>query len=165
MMMATKVTMKPSSVSLANVGDEEALFELIRASEEEWWLGKPDPDKVRGVIKSAFDDSVFPRPYFGVIKGPAMIEGAVGLFPTEAWNSSDLYIRAFFHFVRPRFRNSKHAVHLRDWAKWFGDEAGLPVLFEQPHMDKQRLKAEMLERGAEWIGGMFMYRGMVEAVA
>jgi hypothetical protein len=156
--------MKPSSVTLAKQSDENALFELIRASDDEWSFGKPDADKIRGVIESAFGPMT-PRPYFGVISGPTMIEAAIGLFPTEAWNSSDLYIRAFWQFVRPMYRKSKHAVDLRDWAKWFGDEAGLPVLFELPRMNKMETKAEMLERGAEWIGGMFMYRGALEAVA
>lgn len=160
------MTPKPISVSLAQPGDEELLFALICASDDEWSFGKPDPDKIRGVIRSAIDGDERVRPYFGVIAGPSVIEGAIGLFPTESWNSSDTYIRAFWQFVHPLYRKSRHAVDLRDFAKWFGDVAGMQVLFELPRIDQTEAKARMYERGAEWVGGMFMYRQpALEAVA
>lgn len=152
------MTPKPLSVSLARPGDEELLFALICASDEEWSLGTKDADKIRGVIWAATTGTEPGRPRFGVIAGPSVIEGAIGLFPTEPWNSTELYLRAFFHFVHPLYRKTRHAVELRDFAKWFGDQLKMPVLFELPRIDQTEAKARMYERGADWVGGMFMYR-------
>lgn len=157
------MTPKPGSVRLARAEDRELLFALICASDEEWSLGVRDPDKIRDVIVSATDDGPAPKPRFGVIMGPTVIEGAVGMFPTEPWNSSDLYIRVFFHYVAPLYRKSHHAVHLRDFAKWFGDMAGIPVIFELLHVERLEAKANMYERGAKKVGGLFMHGMMPQA--
>lgn len=154
------MTPKPLSVRLARRGDEELLFALVCASDEEWSLGSRDAGKIKGVIAHATDrEASAPKPVFGVVEGPLILEGAIGLFPTEPWNSSDLYLRAFFHFVHPLHRKSRHAIDLRDFAKWFGDTAGMPVLFELLHPERTEAKAKMYERGAEKIGGLFMHGG------
>ena len=151
------MTPKPANVRLARAGDEELLYALICASTDEWSMGERDNNKVKGVIGSATSGDAPPKPVFGVIQGPDIIEGAIGLFPTEPWNSSDMYLRAFFHFVHPLHRKSRHAVELRDWGKWFGDLSGMPVVFELLHPERTEAKARMYERGAEKIGGLFMY--------
>lgn len=152
------MTAKPSSVRLARPGDEELLFALICASEEDWSLGARDPDKIRRVIWSAISDTPPPRPVFGVIQGPTVFEGVIGLFPTEPWNSSDLYLRAFLHFVHPMHRKTRHAVDLRDFARWFGEVSGVPVMFELPHSERTEGRARMFERGSERVGDLFIYR-------
>lgn len=157
--------MKPINVRLARQGDEELLFALICASDEEWSLGSRDADKIRGVIHSATTPvGLPPRPLFGVIEGPTGLEGAIGMFPTEPWNSSDLYIRAFFHFVHPLYRKSRHAVHLTEFAKWFGETAGMPVIFELLHPERTEAKARMYERQAQRVGGLFMHGVMAPKV-
>lgn len=148
---------KPQDVRLARHGDEELLFALIRASDDEWSMGARDDDKVRGVIGNACNASAPPRPMFGVIQGPLIIEGAIGLFPTEPWNSSDLYLRAFFHFVHPLHRQSKHAVHLVHFAQWFGERAGLRVVFELLHPERTAGKARFYSRHARPIGGLYVH--------
>jgi hypothetical protein len=158
------MTPKPQSVRLAHPGDEELLFALICASDEEWSFGTRDLDKIRNVIWASIHTDTPERPRFGVIEGSAVLEGAIGLFPTEPWNSSDLYLRAFFHFVHPLYRKTRHAVDLREFGKWLGDTAGMPVLFELPHIEQAEAKARMLERGTQWIGGMFMHCGVDEMV-
>ena len=151
------MTPKPPNVRLARRGDEELLFALVCASDEEWSLGQRDADKVRNVIRLAVESGPQPRPAFGVVEGPQIIEGAVGLFPTEPWNSSDPYVRVFFHHVHPLHRRSRHAVNLRDFAMWFGDLAGLPVIFELLHPERTEAKARMYGRAATPIGGLFMH--------
>lgn len=161
------MTIKPSSVTLASEGDEELLFALICSSDDEWGTGGRDADKIRGVIWSAIHGTESPKPIFGVIAGTSVIEAAIGLFPTEPWNSRDLYLRAFFHFVHPLYRKSPHGADLREFGKWFGEVAGMPVLFELPRIDQPGLieKARMFGRGTEWVGGMFLHRTPVVAVA
>ena len=151
------MTPKPPEVRLARRGDEELLFALVCASDDEWSLGPRDTAKVRDVISLAAAGGAPPRPVFGVIEGPAILEGAIGLFPTEPWNSSAPYVRAFFHYVHPLHRRSHHAIHLRDFAKWFGDMAGMPVIFELLHPERTEAKARMYSRGATPIGGLFMH--------
>jgi hypothetical protein len=145
------------TVSLARPGDEELLFALICASDKEWALGSRDADKIRGVIHAATHGEERVRPYFGVIAGPTVIEGAVGMFPTEPWNSSDYYIRVFFHFVHPLYRRSRHAVNLAMFAKRFGDTAHMPVIFELLHPVRTEAKARMYTRQATPVGGLFAH--------
>lgn len=160
------MTSKPSTVRLARPEDEDLLFSLIIAANDEWSLGAMSNEKIRGVIWSALNDPPPQRPVFGVIRGPRVIEGAIGMFPTEPWNSEEIYLRAFFHFVLPAYRKSRHAVELRDFGKWFSEFAGMPILFELPHLDQTEVKARMYERGTDWVGGMFVYRApVVEEVA
>jgi hypothetical protein len=156
------MTPKPPSVRLARDGDQELLFALICASDAEWSMGPRDDGKVRQVVHLATSSGSPPRPVFGVVRGASIIEGAVGLYPTEPWNSSEPYLRAFFHFVHPDHRKSHHAIYLRDFAKWFGDMAGLPVVFELLHPHRTEAKARMYERGATRIGGLFAH-GVVAA--
>lgn len=158
------MTPKPPTVRLAKPGDEELLFALVCASDEEWSLGARDPDKIRGVIYAATTGTDSGRPRFGVVSGPSILEGAIGLYPTQPWNSSDLYLRAFFHFVHPLYRKSFHAKHLAEFAKWFGDMAGMPVLFELLHPERTEAKARMYERQASRVGGLFMHGVMAPAV-
>jgi hypothetical protein len=157
------MTPKPASVRLAKNTDQELLFALICASDDEWSLGPRDDDKVRNIVHLATIGGLPPRPVFGVVKGPSVIEGAVGLYPTEPWNSSSPYLRVFFHFVHPDFRRSRHAVHLSEFAKWFGDAAGLPVLFELLHPERTEAKGRMYERQAKRLGGLYMH-GLPAAV-
>lgn len=162
------MTPKPSSVRLARPGDEELLFALICASDEEWSLGSRDSDKIRAVVYSATTGTERERPRFGITEGASIIEGAIGLFPTQPWNSSEYYIRAFFHFVHPLHRKSRHAVDLATFAKWFGDVAGMPVIFELLHPERTEAKERLYGRQAQRVGGLFMH-GMptrdVEAAA
>lgn len=153
------MTPRPPTVDLAKPGDEELLFALICAAEEDWSFGTRDADKIRGVVYSATCGKDAERPVFGVIAGESVIEAAIGLFPTTPWNSSDLYLRAFFNFVHPLYRKSRHAVDLRDFGKWFADSAGMPILFEHPRMEQTEAKARMMERGTLWYGGMFLHDG------
>jgi hypothetical protein len=151
------MTPKPATVHQAKPEDEDFLFALICTSGNEWSMGRQNPAKVRNVIHLATHGGPPPRPVFGVVRGPAMIEGAVGLYPTEPWDSTEPYIRCFFHFVHPDFRKSHHAVHLRDFAKWFGDVASMSVIFELLHPERTEAKARMYSRGATPIGGLFLH--------
>lgn len=127
-------------------------------------MGSRDPDKIRGVIWSAIADTSPSRPRFGVVSGPSVIEGAIGLFPTEPWNSSDIYIRAFFHFVHPLYRKSRHAVDLAQFGKWFADLAGVPLVFELLHPERTEAKERLYGRQATRVGGLFLHGTMTAAV-
>ena len=83
------MTPKPATVHQAKPEDEDFLFALICTSGNEWSMGRQNPAKVRNVIHLATHGGPPPRPVFGVVRGPAMIEGAVGLYPTEPWDSTE----------------------------------------------------------------------------
>ncbi len=148
---------KPEGVRLAKLGDEERLFALICASDEEWSMGRQDNDKVLGSIEFALGAAPWPKPVFGVVDNGTTFEGGVGMFPTEAWNSHDIYLRVFFHFVRPAYRRSRNAVHLAEFAKWFGDKTGTPVLFELLHPERTEAKQRMYARQAVPVGGLYLH--------
>jgi hypothetical protein len=157
------MTVKPDTVRLAKAGDQELLFALACASDDEWCMGERDDDKVRHVIRLAIEGGPPPRPVFGVIRGRSIIEGAIGLYPTEPWNSADPYLRAFFHFVHPEYRKSRHAVHLTEFAKWFAEKAGLPVVLELLHPERTEAKERMYGRQAKRIGGLYIHGAALSA--
>ena len=132
------MTPQPADVRLARPGDEELLFALVRASDDEWTLMPRSYDKVRAVVRMATSSEVSPdaQPRFGVIDGPHGIEAAIGLYPTQPWDSDAHYLRAFFLYVAPDCRRSTHAKHLMQFAKWFGELAALPVVFELLHPER-----------------------------
>jgi hypothetical protein len=151
------MTPKPSDVRLARPGDEELLFALICASDEEWSLGPRDDDKVRDVVAQAIFGGAPSDPKFGVIRGPSVIEAFIGLFPTEPWNSREMYLRAFSAFVHPLYRRSTHANHLIDFADWFGDMAGLVVIHDLLHPIQTEAKMRLYGRKTTPIGGLFVH--------
>lgn len=151
------MTSRPTSVRLVHPGEEAALFTFVCSSDEEWCLGPRDDTKVRRIIDRAAGGGPMPRPVFGLVPGEKEIEGAVGLFPTELWNSSELYLRVFFHYVHPNHRRTRHAVHLAEFAKWFGEESGMPVVFELLHPELTANKAQLFGRQARPAGGLYIH--------
>ena len=108
------MTPRPPNVRIARQGDAERLLALVVESATECASGQRDYAKVEAIIGLAldrtplFDDEgvSIQRPIFGVIDGPDAIEGACGLYPTQPWDSSDHYLRGFFHYVGRAYRPS-----------------------------------------------------------
>lgn len=153
------MTDRPADVRVARTGDEELLFALIRASDDEWALAPRNYDKVRAVLHMATNAEAagVATPRFGVIEGAHGMEGAVGLYPTQPWDSDAHYLRAFFLYVAPEHRRSTHARHLIEFSKWFGERAGLPVVFELLHPERTEAKARLFARQAKPVGGLYMH--------
>lgn len=148
---------RPTNVRLAKPTDAELLFALVRAADEEWSFGDRDDDKVRDAIWLATSRGEPPRPIFGVIEGANIIEGAVGLYPTERWNSRTQYLSGFFHFVHPLHRKSSSGKDLMRFGEWFADTVGMPLVWELLHPERTDAKVLLYERRATRIGGLFLY--------
>lgn len=179
------MTPKPPTVRIAGARDADELFALIWTSQDEWALTPRSSEKVRRVVHLATtrddvvgtDGSPVLRPTFGVIDGEHGVIGGVGLYPTSQWDSEQFFLRCFFLFVHPGARRSiasaqigrpaltapnSHARHLFEFAKWFGERAGLSVVFEILHPDRTEAKVRLARRHAPMVGGLFMH---VPAVA
>lgn len=157
------MTARPPHVRLARGDDADALFALVEISDGEWALGLRDDAKVREVIALATAPGDPPRPSFGMIEGPAGVEGAVGLYPTELWNCRAMYLRGFYHFVHPQFRRGDHAKSLMAFAEWFADTSDMPLVWELLHPLRTAAKAELYGRRAQPFGGLWLYHGAGEA--
>jgi GNAT superfamily N-acetyltransferase len=151
---------RPDNVRLARRGDETALFALVCDSDDEWAIGLRDDSKVRDVIELAVSGHDTQRPSFGVIEGADCIEGAVGLYPTEVWNCRKLYLRGFFHYVRPEYRRMPHGRRLMQFAEWFADTAGMLLVWELFHdSDALRSKQDLYARRARMFGSLYLHYG------
>lgn len=175
------MTPKPSSVRIATERDADELFALTWMSPDEWTLTPRSSDKVRRVVNLATMRSDVPamqRPTFGVIDGEHGLAGGVGLFPTTTWDSEHYYLRCFFLYVHPSARRSvaqaqvgrpsltapnSHARHLFEFANWFGDRAGLTVIFELLHLQRIEAKVRLAKRHGAMVGGLFMHEPPAEA--
>jgi hypothetical protein len=158
------MTPKPSDVRVAREADAENLISLVCASETEWSLLPRSLDRVRSVVWAAVGPSLHDhagkaimKPTFGVIGDARRIEGAIGLFPTQPWDSESYYLRVFFHYVAPDCRKSTHGKHLMEFVKWFGDRANVPVVFELLHQERVEAKARLYARQAKNAGGLYIH--------
>lgn len=174
------MTVKPPRVRIAGTRDADELFALVWMDDAEWALTTRSSEKVRRVVDLATtrEDTIGPdglpmlRPTFGVIDGEHSIVGGVGLYPTTTWDSDQHFLRCFFLFVHPAARRSiaaaqtnrpamtqpnSHARHLFEFAKWFGERAELPVVFEILHPERTEAKMRLAGRQATMVGGLFMH--------
>lgn len=172
---------RPVTVRIAGARDADELFALAWMEPDEWALTPADSRKIRKVIELATtreemigpDGSPMQRPTFGVIDGEHGLIGAVGLYPTTAWNSVHFYLRCFFLFVHPAARRmqmagvqakrprltppNSHARHLFEFAEWFADRTQTPVVFELLHLERTHQKMKLAERHGRMVGGLFLH--------
>lgn len=137
----------PASVRIAVPTDSDALFSFVWEAHEETRYAPKDDDKIRSTIAHA--TSVRRNPVFGIIRGSAGIEGAVGLAFDTWWFSSHPILMSFFFFVHPEHRRSNHAADLRAFAGWFAAQIGMPLVlvdWSPQETGKTRLFAKHGER-------------------
>ena len=82
---------------------------------------------------------------------------------TQPQQETTLQVRRVF--AAPRERVFRAWTDRKQFAKWFGDQSGIPVIFELLHPDKTVLKEALYGREATRVGGLFLHGKMTPALA
>lgn len=142
----------PVSVRIATENDSDPLFDFMSGAHEEMRYAAKDENKIRATIARA--TAARCNPVFGIIRGRGGIEGAVGLYFSEWWYSSDPVLMNFFFFVSAVHRRTDHAANLKGFSKWFAAQIRLPLVLVD-WSDEETGKTRLFARDGKRVGAMF----------
>lgn len=114
-------TEKPADVRIAGPNDEMAIYELLKMDHEECGRFAPlSPQKLQNIIMRGTRRQ---GGIVAVIDGPNGKPVAVQVLVTEEWWwSEQRFISKVADYVHPDHRQSTHAAHLIQFAKWVTDQ-------------------------------------------
>jgi GNAT superfamily N-acetyltransferase len=153
-------TDKPTTVRAAVVGDEDAIFELLRMELREVAEGVAPPsfEKIMRFIRMGTEGKGV---VIGVIESPeGDIVATVGMISEQWWFTESWHISELWNFVHPDHRRSQHAHDLIQFTKWASDEwtrrfgyqvfLVTGVLTTRRVHDKIRFYRRMLTQAGAW---------------
>lgn len=155
----------PSRVRFASPEDEDRLVRFLDLLEADNGFGVPkDPDKVLEQIKIATEKR---GGLIGIINGKDDdIAGGIGLYLTNWWYSTEIYIGELFLFVAPDYRANGFEKDLFQFAKWYrermstvmGRSLALVTSVSAPRRlpGKERLWRQNLGANARRVGSIFV---------
>lgn len=151
----------PKGLRMARKGDEERLFALFCVAHAENGYGDIDGPHVRAVIERG---CVGDRVVIALAEGPERIEAAIGLTPAKRWYSTadkpeNYYSEDLLIYVHPLHRRSRHAVKLFQFAKYWEQETGLPVVLGVMPKDDLEEKEHLFARFGRRIGSLYLIGG------
>jgi len=143
-----------STVRLAGLSDEAALFDICRQAFDDNGLGRFDEANVRRILGLGCRHKEGVA--FGVIDGPQGFEGVIGLVPTKLWYSSDWYYTDLLLYVVKDKRRSRHAARLLEFAQWWAKQTGAFVELGIATDTRLDAKEKLLGRFAKRTGSYFV---------
>lgn len=107
----------PANVRMASPRDEDALFDVLMALNEDNGFGIPvSPDRVMAQIRLGTRRQ---GGLIGVIEGTnGRINGTIGLFISQMWYTDQYHLAEMWLFVRPDSRDGKIHADLFGFAEW-----------------------------------------------
>jgi hypothetical protein len=153
----------PGRVRIADRKDEEELMGLCRQLHNENALFKINEDKVRTMLRRAFNRE---GGILGVIGEPGKVEGMIYMLVSNFWYSDDPHLEELWAYVVPAYRKSKNAIELMDFAKWCSDQSGFPLIIGVISNERTAGKVRLYQRQFQSpIGNFFFYKGSPAKVA
>lgn len=143
-----------SLVRKAGPDDEPELMDLCRALHQENGLFSLDEDKVRAMLRRAFDQQ---GAIIGAVGAPGRIEGAIYMLISNFWYSNDWHLEELFSFVLPQHRRSSNAKELVSFAKRCSDELGIPLVIGVISNERTAAKVELYKRQLSTPAGAFFF--------
>ena len=142
-------------VRLAQPSEEDDLMEMCRMLHEENGLFPMSEERVRQVLKMAFERK---GGILGVIGAPGKIEAMICMLISQIWYWDQWHLDELFSYCRPEYRKSNNAKLLIQFAKRCADETGMHltigVISDQRLEAKKRLYQRLLPEG----GAFFIYK-------
>ena len=155
--------MYPGRVSIGQQKDEEEIMDLCRQLHLENGLFEMNEDKVRGMLRKAFNRE---GGILGVIGESGKIEGMIYLLLSSFWYSDEPHWEELLVFIQPKYRKSRNAVELIKFAKWAADTSGIPLLIGVISNERTAGKVRLYQRQfSQPIGNFFFYGKSNSAIA
>lgn len=142
------------TVRLALKAEEQQLMDLLRIMHGEESVEPVDEDKVHQTLLRLINHD---GGIVGVIRGSDGIEGTVGLCLNQLWYSSAKHLSKLWLFVPPEYRRTTHCKVMLQFAKWYSDEVGIPLMGEEIVMPTTEKRVELVGRQLPEFGKMFLY--------
>lgn len=151
-----------SRVRAARPCDEDEIMAVCRRLHEENGLLHMSDDKVRQMLRRAFNKE---GGIVGVIGEPGHIEGAIYLMISTLWYSHTWILEELFNFVLPEHRKSTNAKDLVEFAKRASEEMGLPLIIGVLSNERTEAKVRLYERQLGKPSGAFFVHNLEKVVA
>ena len=147
----------PGRVRIVGREDEEEVMTLCRDLHEENGIFALDEDKVRGMLRRAFDRE---GGILGAIGPSGNIQGLIYMLVSTFWYSDDPHLEELFMYVVPEFRKSRNAIELMHFAKWCSQQSGFPLLIGVISNERTEGKVRLYQRQFDKpLGNFFFYTG------
>lgn len=145
----------PDGIQLAQPADEDELWELLKRLHEEIGIFETSEGKVRQFLKLATHQQ---GGIIGLIRGDdGSIEASIGLVIQQFWYTDDWSLMEHWMFVAPEHRKSTHAQRLLSYAKWCGQQLGVPVLLGIMTAKNAEAKEKLYGRKFQRLGSIYIH--------
>lgn len=155
----SKPTPRPLGVRIANKVDEGAVFDLLMLLAAENALAPVNDEKVRAMIRRSTDRQ---GGVIGIIDAPdGGIAASVSLIMAQWWYSEAWHYEEVWSFVHPDHRRGagNYAQRLIQFARWWGEQIGMPVLMGVLSTHRTIGKVRLYARHIPLAGALYLWRG------
>lgn len=150
----------PEGVRMATPRDEQALFDVLMALNEDNSFGIPvSNERVLAAIRQGTQRQ---GALIGVIEGEdGRIDGTIGMIITQMWYTEQYHLAEQWLFVRPSARNGRIHAKLFEFAEWcrrrMAAGSTQPWIVTTSVSSPKRLAAKLRlwSRFARQVGGIF----------
>lgn len=161
---AAALRSKPEGITLAQIGDEDEIFDHLLQLHEENGIFTVDELRVRDFIRQATERQ---GGLIAVIRGEE-VEASIGLVLDQWWYTLDWCWSERWCFVNPKYRRKNHARRLVEYGKWVADNTNLdgsvvPLQMGIISSTRTEAKERLYRRQLKPVGGYFMYKGKTDA--
>lgn len=129
---------------------------MCRLLSEENELLAMNPDRVRGVLRLAYDRR---GGFLGIIRNPQQIEAMIFMLFAQMWYTDDWHIEELFNYCRPEYRKSNNAKALMQFGKKCADELHLPLIIGVLSNSRTEEKVRLYQRQFSKPSGAFFVYG------
>ena len=157
--IAVQKVSRPTRVRIAVESDRERLWSQLMLAAQENAMAPVYQECLEPVI-----DNMISRKsgIAGVIDGTTAFAGSVGLTFAQFWYSKEWHVEEMWCFVHPDYRrgqqNKGHAKALLDFAIWWANEMGMPLLMGVLTETRTEGKVRLYKRSLPMRGALFLHR-------
>ena len=144
-------------VLLGTRESEDDMMSLCRELHADNGLFDLNEDAVREVLGRAYDKK---GGIIGVIPGDGEIAAAIYMCISRMWYSHDEHLEELFSFVRPKYRKSKNAEALVEFAMRCGRDTGLGVMIGVITNKRLEAKVRLYRKKLGLPAGAFFVHGV-----
>lgn len=148
------MTEKPTNVRIAIRSDEDGIYNLMVEAHREQPIFELNEFKIREKLRFCTDRK---GGAIGVIDGPSEIEAYLIGELQRHWYTDEWHFGELSNFVHPEHRKKPHAKNLIQFAKWFAEQMGMPLIMGILSTQRTAAKIRFYERQITPCGALFVH--------